>query len=64
MILVDTTVWIDFFNREKTKKGITIRKTVDTIIASYCSVNYIKLLHNDKDLDYIAKFYPLDSIEE
>ena len=31
------------------KKGITIRKTVDVIIATYCIENKAILLHNDKD---------------
>ena len=30
-------------------KGITIRKSVDCIIATYCIENDIILLHNDKD---------------
>jgi len=31
------------------KKGITIRKTIDVIIATFCIVNDFTLLHNDKD---------------
>lgn len=31
------------------KKGITIRKTIDCLIASYCVENQIVLLHSDKD---------------
>ena len=31
------------------KKGITIRKTNDVVIASYCISNKIPLLYNDKD---------------
>ena len=31
------------------KKGITVRKTVDSIIATYCIENKIALLHSDKD---------------
>ena len=30
-------------------KGITVRKSVDCIIATYCIENDITLLHNDKD---------------
>lgn len=38
--------------RQLRKKGITIRKTNDVIIASYCIENQIPLLFSDKD------FYP------
>ncbi len=31
------------------KKGITIRKTIDSIIATYCIENKMSLLHSDKD---------------
>ncbi len=31
------------------KKGITVRKTVDTIIATFCIQNKLSLLHTDKD---------------
>ncbi|MBC8319733.1 MAG: PIN domain nuclease [Bacteroidetes bacterium] len=31
------------------KKGITIRKTTDMLIATYCIENKVTLLHNDKD---------------
>ena len=32
-------------------KGITIRKTVDLIIGTFCIENDIELLHNDKDFE-------------
>ncbi len=31
------------------KKGTTVRKTVDTIIATFCIQNKLALLHTDKD---------------
>ncbi len=31
------------------KQGITIRKTIDTMIATYCIENNLALLHSDKD---------------
>lgn len=31
------------------KKGITVRKTIDVIIATFCIENDFTLLHNDKD---------------
>lgn len=36
------------------KKGITIRKTIDVMIASWCIRNDVELLHNDHDFDMIA----------
>ncbi len=40
--------------RKLRKKGITIRKTIDVIISTFCIENDIQLLHNDKD------FFPLE----
>ena len=41
--------------RSLRKKGITIRKPVDCMIASVAIEYDIHLLHNDRDFDYIAK---------
>ncbi|MFN0146610.1 MAG: PIN domain nuclease [Dehalococcoidia bacterium] len=32
-------------------RGITIRSTIDCIIATYCIVNDVALLHSDRDFD-------------
>ncbi|MCP9290236.1 type II toxin-antitoxin system VapC family toxin [Gracilimonas sediminicola] len=40
-------------------KGITIRKTVDVLIGSWCIEHEVELLHNDKDFDQIATQLPL-----
>ncbi|WP_069133526.1 type II toxin-antitoxin system VapC family toxin [Rhodohalobacter halophilus] len=40
-------------------KGITIRKTVDMLIGSWCIEYEVDLLHNDKDFDRIATQLPL-----
>lgn len=37
--------------RELRKKGITVRKTIDVIIATFCIENGFELLHNDRDFD-------------
>jgi len=37
------------------KQGITIRKTIDMIIATFCIENGLMLLHNDKDFDAMAE---------
>ena len=41
------------------KKGVTIRKANDCLIASICIKNNFSLLHNDKDFDNIAKYTSL-----
>jgi hypothetical protein len=41
--------------RKLRKKGITIRKPLDCIIASVAIENDISLLHNDKDFQPIEK---------
>ena len=35
--------------------GVTIRKTIDTIIATRCILSRYTLLHNDKDFDAFRK---------
>jgi predicted nucleic acid-binding protein len=32
-------------------KGVTVRKTIDTFIATRCIVSNLELLHNDRDFD-------------
>jgi predicted nucleic acid-binding protein len=82
-ILIDSSVWIDFFNfydvkeallnfsildnnimtvtnnainiyRNLRKKGITIRKQNDCLIAAYAIYNGIQILHKDSDFEKIA----------
>ncbi|KAB2843793.1 MAG: PIN domain nuclease, partial [Melioribacteraceae bacterium] len=45
--------------RKLRKKGITIRKTVDLIIGTFCIENDIELLHNDKDFEPMKKYFDL-----
>ena len=37
------------------QKGITVRKTIDSLIATYCIENDHELLHNDSDFDGYEK---------
>jgi predicted nucleic acid-binding protein len=41
------------------RKGTTIRKPNDCLIAAICIYNNIPILHNDKDFDNIAKYTSL-----
>jgi predicted nucleic acid-binding protein len=44
------------------KKGITVRKTIDIIIATYCIYKDLTLLHDDRDFNPIAANFPLKTI--
>lgn len=33
------------------RKGITVRKTIDVLIATFCIENGFELIHNDRDFD-------------
>lgn len=41
------------------KKGITVRKTIDAVIATFCIMNNFTLLHNDKDFYPFVKYLNL-----
>lgn len=45
-------------------RGITIRKTIDMLIGTWCIETDIELLHNDKDFDQIAVHLPLSIVSE
>ena len=49
--------------RKLRKKGITIRKTNDCIIAATALEHRCQLLHNDKDFIPIANHFPLKIVE-
>ena len=42
--------------RSLRKRGVTIRKPVDCMIASVAIEHDIPLLHNDRDFNYMAKY--------
>jgi len=44
------------------KKGITIRKTIDIVIGTFCIENNIKLLHSDKDFEPLSKYLHLKNV--
>jgi hypothetical protein len=41
------------------KKGKTIRKPIDCIIAAVCIENSVFILHNDRDFDFVTGQFPL-----
>jgi len=44
------------------KKGVTVRKTIDVIIATFCIANNISLLHADNDFQVMEAHLGLRSI--
>lgn len=40
-------------------KGVTVRKTVDMVIATFCISHNLSLLHNDRDFTPMSKYLGL-----
>jgi predicted nucleic acid-binding protein len=64
--LIETLEYRDFVGRDIAlkaaanfrflrKRGITIRKTIDVVIATFCIENRLPLLHHDVDFDRMEK---------
>ena len=47
------------YYRQLRKKGVTIRKTIDMLIATFCMEHKLTLLQSDADFENIAKHLPL-----
>jgi predicted nucleic acid-binding protein len=61
-IMYVTEYAIDLY-RSLRKKGVTVRKQYDCLIASYAIVNDIYLFHNDSDFEQIEKYSKLKSFK-
>jgi hypothetical protein len=44
------------------KKGVTVRKTIDVIIGTFCIENNIHLLHHDRDFNSLEAYLGLQVI--
>jgi predicted nucleic acid-binding protein len=44
------------------KKGVTIRKTIDVMIGTFCIYYHFSLLHDDRDFNPIEKYLKLKTI--
>lgn len=44
------------------RKGITVLKTIDVMIGTFCIHYRVSLLHNDRDFDPMVKFLGLKTI--
>lgn len=49
--------------RRLRKRGVTVRKTVDVIIGTFCIHNGLPFLHDDRDFDPMAKYLKLKIVE-
>ncbi len=45
--------------RRLRKNGITVRKTINVIIATFCIENGFELIHNDRDFDPMEEYLGL-----
>jgi hypothetical protein len=43
-------------------KGVTVRKTIDVLIGTFCAENGLQIIHYDSDFDLMAKHIGLDMI--
>ncbi|MEO7208922.1 MAG: PIN domain nuclease [Steroidobacteraceae bacterium] len=49
--------------RELRRKGVTVRKTIDVLIATFCIVNDHTLLHADRDFDAFERHLGLQVLD-
>jgi predicted nucleic acid-binding protein len=47
------------YYRQLRRRGITVRKTIDALIATFCIVRGHSLLHADRDFDPFARHFGL-----
>lgn len=43
-------------------KGVTVQKTIDMLIATFCMANSHSLLHSDRDFDAMAEHLGLETL--
>jgi hypothetical protein len=58
----DTHILAAAIYRGCRRRGYTVRKPVDCIIAACCIQHSVFILHNDKDFEYISKMFPLQKV--
>jgi predicted nucleic acid-binding protein len=49
--------------RHLRRKGVTVRKTIDVMIGTFCIHYQLPLLHDDRDFDPMVKYLGLTIIE-
>jgi predicted nucleic acid-binding protein len=55
MMNIDMALKSAQFFRLLRKRGVTIRKTIECFIATFCIQNDYELLHSDRDFDYFEE---------
>lgn len=48
--------------RRLRSKGVSVRKTIDVLIGTFCAAHRLQLIHNDSDFDRMAAHIGLDVI--
>jgi hypothetical protein len=48
--------------RNLRKKGVTVRKTIDVIIGTYCIIEELPLLHDDRDFEPMVSHLSLKTL--
>lgn len=43
-------------------KGVTVRKTIDVLIGTFCAEHGLQLIHHDSDFDLMAEHIGLDIV--
>jgi hypothetical protein len=49
--------------RSLRRRGVTVRKTIDVIIGTFCIYYQLPLLHDDRDFDPMVKFLGLKIVD-
>ncbi len=49
--------------RRLRRRGVTVRKTMDMLIGTYCLMHDHEILHNDRDLDVLARHLGLKVLQ-
>lgn len=49
--------------RSLRRRGVTVLKTIDVIIGTFCIYNQLLLLHDDRDFDPMVKFLGLQIVD-
>jgi predicted nucleic acid-binding protein len=44
------------------ERGVTVRKTIDVLIGTFCIENGLPLLHSDRDFDHMEQHLGLDVV--
>jgi hypothetical protein len=48
--------------RSLRRRGVTVRRTIDVLIGTFCIYYQLPLLHDDRDFDPIVKFLGLKTV--